>query len=132
MRLTEPALARRDARRPDGLDERVAAALDHHYTRIEIVAAVGYSTPGKKNGVPQGGILMLKDEKRELLFVTLDKSAKSFSPTTRGATRHLSRHLPLGEPRRREHEAPERPPLHRERDERLAVLTVCVGLALTP
>jgi hypothetical protein len=31
----------------------------------------------------QGGILQLKDVKRELLFVTLDKSGKDFSPTTR-------------------------------------------------
>jgi superfamily II DNA or RNA helicase len=32
---------------------------------------------------PQSGILMLPEGKREILFVTLDKSASSFSPSTR-------------------------------------------------
>jgi superfamily II DNA or RNA helicase len=58
-------------------------ALHRHYTRQEISAAVGYVTPGEKSGVPQGGILKREQEKRELLFVTLDKSDRSFSPTTR-------------------------------------------------
>jgi hypothetical protein len=57
-------------------------ALHRHYSRFEIAAAVGYKRPGEKSGVPQGGILKLKGQ-RELLFITLDKSAKSFSPTTR-------------------------------------------------
>jgi superfamily II DNA or RNA helicase/HKD family nuclease len=58
-------------------------ALQHHYTRREIVAAIGFVTPGKKGVTPQSGILMLPEEKREILFVTLDKSASSFSPSTR-------------------------------------------------
>ena len=58
-------------------------ALHRHYTRREIVAAVGFVKPGKKGVTPQSGILMLPDEKREILFVTLDKSASSFSPSTR-------------------------------------------------
>ena len=58
-------------------------ALHRHYTRREIVAGVGAAKPGKKGSSPQGGIMMLKDQQRELLFVTLDKSAASFSPTTR-------------------------------------------------
>lgn len=57
-------------------------ALHKHYTRFEIAAAVGYKRAGDKAGVPQAGILKLPQH-RELLFVTLDKSAKSFSPTTR-------------------------------------------------
>ncbi|MEI9951903.1 MAG: DUF3427 domain-containing protein [Pseudomonadota bacterium] len=57
-------------------------ALHRHYTRQEISAAVGYAKPGAKGGVPQAGILKV-DGQRELLFITLDKSAKSFSPTTR-------------------------------------------------
>lgn len=57
-------------------------ALHRHYTRQEIAAAVGYAKPGAKGGVPQAGILKV-DGQRELLFITLDKSAKSFSPTTR-------------------------------------------------
>jgi superfamily II DNA or RNA helicase/HKD family nuclease len=58
-------------------------ALHRHYTRREISAAVGYVTAGDKVISLQSGILQLKDTKRELLFVTLDKSGKSFSPTTR-------------------------------------------------
>ena len=53
-----------------------------HYSRFEIAAAVGYKRVGDKAGVPQAGILKLPGQ-RELLFITLDKSAKSFSPTTR-------------------------------------------------
>ena len=58
-------------------------ALHRHYSRREIVAAVGYVKAGDKSLNLQSGILRLKDEHRELLFVTLDKSGKSFSPTTR-------------------------------------------------
>lgn len=58
-------------------------ALHRHYTRREIVAGVGFVRPGAKGITPQGGILKLADHKRELLLVTLDKSASSFSPSTR-------------------------------------------------
>jgi superfamily II DNA or RNA helicase len=60
-----------------------ALALHRHYSRREIAAAVGYVTAGDKKISLQGGILQLKGERRELLFVTLDKSGKGFSPTTR-------------------------------------------------
>jgi hypothetical protein len=77
------------------LDDRVAVpvrtvpvpewplALHRHYSRREIAAAVGHVTAGEKKISLQGGILQLKDQQRELLFVTLDKSGKGFSPTTR-------------------------------------------------
>lgn len=57
-------------------------ALHRHYTRFEIAVAVGYKRAGDKAGVPQAGILKVSGQ-RELLFITLDKSDKSFSPTTR-------------------------------------------------
>lgn len=61
-------------------------ALHRHYSRREIITAIGFIKPGEKTSTPQGGILMMKEEKRpggdELLFVTLDKSDKSFSATT--------------------------------------------------
>jgi hypothetical protein len=47
------------------------------------MAAVGLVKPGQKGRTPQGGIVKLEDERREILFVTLDKSGSSFSPTTR-------------------------------------------------
>lgn len=58
-------------------------ALHRHYGRREIMAAIGRATPGEKASTPQGGILKLSERKAELLFVTLDKSHHSFSPTTR-------------------------------------------------
>lgn len=67
-------------------------ALHHHYSRREIVAAVGFVTPGKKGVTPQSGVLKV-DDRREVLFVTLDKSNKSFSPTTRYRDYAISREL---------------------------------------
>lgn len=66
-------------------------ALHRHYGRREIVAAVGFVRPGAKAKVPQGGILRLADSKRELLFVTLDKSGSGFSPSTRYRDYAISR-----------------------------------------
>jgi hypothetical protein len=58
-------------------------ALHHHYSRREIMAAVGYVKPGQKGKTPQGGIVKIEEERREILLVTLDKSGATFSPTTR-------------------------------------------------
>lgn len=58
-------------------------ALHRRYQRREIVAAVGKRNAGDKISIPQGGILKLEDSRRELLFVTLDKSGGDFSATTR-------------------------------------------------
>jgi superfamily II DNA or RNA helicase/HKD family nuclease len=56
--------------------------LHRHYMRREILTACGYWTEAKKTPQQQG-ILRLNDQRRELLFVTLDKSDRGFSPTTR-------------------------------------------------
>ena len=58
-------------------------ALHRHYGRREILAAVGFVKPGERGVTPQSGVLKLDEAKRELLFVTLDKSGRGFSPTTR-------------------------------------------------
>jgi len=58
-------------------------ALHRRYARREIVTAIGYLDAGDKRTIPQAGILKLEEERREILLVTLDKSASSFSPTTR-------------------------------------------------
>ena len=56
--------------------------VHRHYMRREILTACGSWTATRK--VPhQQGVLRLEDERRELLFVTLDKSDRGFSPTTR-------------------------------------------------
>jgi hypothetical protein len=56
--------------------------LHRHYMRREILTACGYWTETKKTPHQQG-ISPLKEQRRELLFVTLDKSGRGFSPTTR-------------------------------------------------
>jgi hypothetical protein len=56
--------------------------LHRHYMRREILTACGYWTESKKTPQQQG-VLRLNDQRRELLFVTLDKSDRGFSPTTR-------------------------------------------------
>jgi superfamily II DNA or RNA helicase len=92
---SRPSIAREFQELNAVLDSRVALAaevhpvpewplaLHHHYSRREIVAAVGFVNPGEKGKLPQGGILRIPGQSRELLFVTLDKSGKEFSPTTR-------------------------------------------------
>jgi superfamily II DNA or RNA helicase/HKD family nuclease len=89
-----PTIARELDELREVLDDRVSLAgqilpvpewslaLHRHYSRREIAAAVGYVEAGAKNISLQGGILKLEGQ-RELLFVTLDKSGKAFSPTTR-------------------------------------------------
>jgi len=79
----------------DALEDKVALAKDvypvadwplalhRHYKQREILAAVGAVRPGQRGKNLMSGILKLEDQKRELLLVTLDKSGKSFSPTTR-------------------------------------------------
>lgn len=57
-------------------------ALHRHYVQREILVAVGEVVPGQKTKAIQAGVLGV-DGKRELLFVTLDKSGRGFSPTTR-------------------------------------------------
>ena len=57
-------------------------ALHRHYQRREILTACGVWTATRK--VPhQQGIERITAQRRELLFVTLDKSDRGFSPTTR-------------------------------------------------
>jgi superfamily II DNA or RNA helicase/HKD family nuclease len=57
-------------------------ALHRHYTRQEIFAAVGQVELGGKRGISPKGTLNVGND-RELLFVTLKKSSREFSPTTR-------------------------------------------------
>jgi hypothetical protein len=56
--------------------------VHRHYMRREILTACGYWTKAKKTPQQQG-VLRLDHERRELLFVTLDKTDRGFSPTTR-------------------------------------------------
>lgn len=57
-------------------------ALHCRYERREILAAVGAWTAERRRTSIEG-VFALKDDRVELFFVTLDKSDKGFTPTTR-------------------------------------------------
>jgi len=58
-----------------------AIKIHARYTREQILAGFGASTFDKKSPVREG-VLELKNSNTELLFVTLNKCDKQFSPTT--------------------------------------------------
>lgn len=51
------------------------------YTREQILAAFGFHTFNRKSEIREG-VAFSKDKNTELLFITLNKSEKDFSPTT--------------------------------------------------
>lgn len=55
--------------------------IHSRYTREQILAAFGFSTFKVKSSIREG-VAVLRDKNVELLFITLNKSDKDFSPTT--------------------------------------------------
>lgn len=55
--------------------------IHSRYTREQILAAFGFSTFEMKSSIREG-VAISKDKNTELLFITLNKSEKDFSPTT--------------------------------------------------
>lgn len=55
--------------------------MHSRYTREQILAAFGFSTFETKSSIREG-VAISKDKNTELLFITLNKSEKDFSPTT--------------------------------------------------
>ena len=55
--------------------------IHSRYTREQILAAFGFSTFKIKSSIREG-VAISKDKNTELLFITLNKSEKDFSPTT--------------------------------------------------
>ncbi|WP_345027894.1 DUF3427 domain-containing protein [Ravibacter arvi] len=51
------------------------------YTREQMLAGFGFSTFEQKSNIREG-VAVLKEKNTELLFITLNKSEKDFSPTT--------------------------------------------------
>lgn len=83
--LTELAevLADREPSSPEVYPESAwPLALHRHYQRREIIAAVGFEK-GARYGESREGVIRLEAARAELLLVTLDKSDRRFSPTTR-------------------------------------------------
>ena len=74
------------------LDPASEAPLASHatYTLGEIVAAHGLTDKRGALVFPQGGVLWNKATQTDLLFVTLEKSDKDYSPTTRYADYPIS------------------------------------------
>ena len=68
--------------KPSGLSNDIPLLTHATYSRDEVLAAFGASTISAPVR-PQGGVYWHKPSQTDLLFVTLDKSSKSFSPTTR-------------------------------------------------
>lgn len=55
--------------------------IHSRYTRDQILAAFGFSSFETKSNIREG-VAISKDKNTELLFITLNKSEKDFSPTT--------------------------------------------------
>ena len=74
------------------LDPASDAPLASHatYTLGEIVAAHGHTDKRGALVFPQGGVLWNKETQTDLLFVTLEKSDRDYSPTTRYADYPIS------------------------------------------
>lgn len=93
--MKEQGIATELAQLVDVLEQRVPSvtevvpvagwplSLHRRYSTREIATAVGFAVAGHKARAPQRGVYLVEETKREVLFVTLDKSDKSFSPTTR-------------------------------------------------
>ena len=77
------------------LDPSAEVPLASHatYTLGEIMAAYGRTNKHGAFILPQGGVLWDKPTKTDLLFVTLEKSDKDYSPTTRYADYPISQTL---------------------------------------
>ncbi len=77
------ALAERSTRLEGALDERndVPVALHAEYTRSEVLLAFGDGTVGAASPSREG-VRWLPEIETDLLFVTLRKSERSFSPST--------------------------------------------------
>lgn len=70
------------AKQPAVIRDGWPIALHRSYDRREILTGVGYWNETRKPTFMEG-VLRLREERAELFFVTLDKSGKHFSPTTR-------------------------------------------------
>ncbi|MBP9482314.1 MAG: DUF3427 domain-containing protein [Parabacteroides sp.] len=69
---------------PKPIELGYPTVLDLHgcYTREQLLVVFGKSTPVKKGNIPREGNLELNDLNTEILWVTLNKSDKDFSPST--------------------------------------------------
>jgi len=78
--------------KPLGLLQPVPLQVHASYTREEILAAFGASTVAKPMPL-QSGVYWHEPTKTDLLFITLQKTEKDYSPTTRYLDYAISEHL---------------------------------------
>jgi len=70
------------SRKMEGLGYESVLELFGRYTREQLLVIFGKRTAQKASAVPMGGIMSVEDRNTELLWVTLNKSDKDFSPST--------------------------------------------------
>ncbi len=80
----------RTVSRPLDPTGQIPLASHSTYTLAEIVAAYRHTGNHGTLVAPQGGVLWNKEAQTDLLFVTLEKSDRDFSPTTRYADYPIS------------------------------------------
>src|SRR5262249_10117525 len=66
---------------PSQLEAEIPLTLHARYTRLEIVAALGFGTKVKPV-TTQGGILHVEQASSDVFFIDLHKAARDYSPTT--------------------------------------------------
>jgi len=102
-------------------------ALHRRYSRREILTAVGRWSESQKPEAREG-MVRLADVKTEIMFVTLDKSHRRFSPTTRYEDYAISdRIFPLAVTERHQPRGRSRAPVYPAAGERLAVSCYSCG-----
>lgn len=67
---------------PLTLEDDLPLRVHARYSLAEIMAGMGISTPDRQER-PQAGVRWDEDTQTDLFFVTLEKSERDFSPTTR-------------------------------------------------
>lgn len=80
--LADVLAARAHPQQPPPIRQSWPIALHRSYDRREVLTAVGYWSETTKRPFREG-VLRLNQQRAEIFFVTLDKSEKRFSPTTR-------------------------------------------------
>jgi superfamily II DNA or RNA helicase/HKD family nuclease len=89
--------------RPSRLSPEIPLALHGHYSRNEIVAALGYRL-GLKPPATREGILWVEESQADVFFVDLHKAERDYSPTTMYRDYAINRSLFHWESQSRQHD----------------------------
>jgi hypothetical protein len=89
--------------RPSRLSAEIPLVLHGHYTRNEIVAALGYKL-GVRPPATREGILWVQQSQSDVFFVDLHKAERDYSPTTMYRDYAINRSLFHWESQSRQHD----------------------------